>query len=639
MSSLSPFISCSGNGQPVPPEIAQRLQAGPLSVELIEGELRYFHAGADEAVRRIYAAVRDSSWNTVAARRTGLRVEQSEAGFEVSWQSEHVDGAVDFAWESRIQGTSDGVIRWEFEGVARQAFAKNRVGFCILHPLAVCQGKPCEVEYVSGDLAECRFPGEIAPDQPVRGLHDFRRMRYAVSPAWDVELTMEGDAFEMEDQRNWTDASFKTYSTPQRIPLPAWLKEGQRVRQVVTVRLVAGAGGGQVQAAVSPAAEALVTLVEDGAVPWPQVGLGLPSHGGVMDEREVARLRALGLDHVRVDLKMSGPGWAGALQQAGAEAARLGCALEIALHLSEAADAWQAAEAARRLPCPVARWLVIEEGKPVANPALLQAAREALGTGVGIGTDIDYFPLNNHRPAVDSADFIFCSIRPQAHAFDDAAVIENLEGQTHLVRSARQVFAPLPFVASPVSLKRRWHKGPPRPANELPPMVDRRQLSLLGAGWLVGSLRALAEAGAASVTWFETTGWRGVMEVAGGPPLPDEFPSVPGVVFPMYYVLRALADFRQGGLRRVHLSHPLLVQAVVLEWAGRQRWIVANVTGLAQRVKLPVKGVLRVLDAAAAALTGEEPEGFWSTVPEDCGAGDLELAPWTIVFLDVSLGR
>ena len=53
----------------------------------------------------------------------------------------------------------------------------------------------------------------------------------------------------------------------------------------------------------------------------------------------------------------------------------------------------------------------------------------------------------------------------------------------------------------------------------------------------------------------------------------------------------------------------------------------------------PVKGVLRVLDAAAAALTGEEPEGFWSTVPEDCAAGDLELAPWTIVFLDVSLGR
>ena len=636
MSSPFPSFSCSGNGQPVPPETAQRLKAGPLSVDLIEGELRYFHAGADEAVRRIYAAVRDSSWNTVAAWRTGLRVEQSGEAFEASWQSEHVDGDVDFAWESRISGTADGVIRWEFDGVARRAFAKNRVGFCILHPLALCQGKPCEMEYVSGDVAECRFPGGIAPDQPVRGLHDFRRMRYAVNPAWDVELTMEGDAFEMEDQRNWTDASFKTYSTPQRIPLPAWLKEGQRVRQVVTVRLVAGSGVERSHVVASQTTRTEVTLVEEeGALPWPQVGLGLPSHGGLMDEREVQRLRALGLDHVRVDVKMSGADWAGILQQAGAEAERLGCALEIALHLTEAAGAWQAAEAARQLPCPVARWLVIEEGRPVANPGLLKVAREALGAGVGMGTDIDYFPLNSHRPAVESADFIFCSIRPQAHAFDDATVIENLDGQTHLVASARQVFAPLPFVASPVTLKRRWHKGPPRPATELPPMVDRRQLSLLGAGWLVGSLRALAEAGAASATWFETTGWRGVMELAGGASLPEEFPSVPGAVFPMYHVLRALADFREGGLRRVRLSHPLQVQAVVLESAGRQRWIVANVTGLAQQVKLPVGGALRVLDAAAAALTGQEPEGFWSTVPVNRPAGDLELAPWTVVILDV----
>ena len=169
-------------------------------------------------------------------------------------------------------------------------------------------------------------------------------------------------------------------------------------------------------------------------------------------------------------------------------------------------------------------------------------------------------------------------------------------------------------------------------------MVDRRQLSLLGAGWLVGSLRALAEAGAASVTWFETTGWRGVMDLAGGPPLPDEFPSVPGAVFPMYHVLRAMADFRQGGLRRVQLSNPLQVQAVVLEAAGRQRWIIANVTGLAQQVRLPVSGAMRVLDAAALARTGQEPDGFWTAVAVNSPAGNLELAPWTTVFLDVSPG-
>lgn len=28
----------------------------------------------------------------------------------------------------------------------------------------------------------------------------------------------EGDVFEMEDQRNWTDASYKTYCTPWGCP-------------------------------------------------------------------------------------------------------------------------------------------------------------------------------------------------------------------------------------------------------------------------------------------------------------------------------------------------------------------------------------------------------------------------------------
>jgi hypothetical protein len=31
---------------------------------------------------------------------------------------------------------------------------------------------------------------------------------------------MEGDAWEMEDHRNWLDASFKTYVRPLALPYP-----------------------------------------------------------------------------------------------------------------------------------------------------------------------------------------------------------------------------------------------------------------------------------------------------------------------------------------------------------------------------------------------------------------------------------
>ena len=86
-----------------------------------------------------------------------------------------------------------------------------------------------------------------------------------------------------------------------------------------------------------------------------------------------------------------------------------------------------------------------------------------------------------------------------------------------------------------------------------------RQASLLGAAWTVGELSALAGAGAASVTWYETTGWRGIIETTGGSPMPDRFPSVPGQVFPMWHVFADVAQWRDGQLREVTAGDPLRV--------------------------------------------------------------------------------
>ncbi|RYD36743.1 MAG: hypothetical protein EOP86_05165 [Verrucomicrobiaceae bacterium] len=625
------------HGQAVPAESPAALSAGPLRVDLVEGELRYFTVEGTEALRRIYAAVRDGSWNTVPAKRSGLEVERGEDSFTVKWRSEHVDGDIDFVWDSRITGTPDGCIRWEFDGTARSAFAKNRVGFCILHPLETCMGQPCEVEHVSGDIADRTFPTLIDPYQPVRGLHDYRRLKHAAG-AWDVELEWEGDAFEMEDQRNWTDASFKTYSTPQRIPLPARLRAGQRVRQVVTIRVTPRSGEGEKAKAATP--RAVPTVDENAALPFPKIGLGMATHGGMMSEHEITLLKGLSLSHLRVDVKTSQPEWPATLAQAGREAVRLDCGLEIALHLTHADALAAVVAAAAELPCPIARWLVLEEGKPVVNPGLLKAARAVLPGPVGAGTDIDFFPLNNNRPAAHSADFIFCSLRPQAHAFDDATIIENLVGQEHVVTTSRRIFDPLPFVASPVTLRRRWHKGAPRPAGELPPMVDPRQLSLLGAGWLTGSLRALAQSGAVSITWFETTGWRGVMETEQGSPLPDQFPSEPGAVFPMYHVLLAAARFQEGEILPVSLPNPLEVQAVVLRHQNHRRWILSNVSALPRTVELPgisetgATVTVRRLNAESAPAAAQVPTAFL-TDADPLPYGPLTLAPYETAFVDV----
>ena len=52
-------------------------------------------------------------------------------------------------------------------------------------------------------------------------------------------------------------------------------------------------------------------------------------------------------------------------------------------------------------------------------------------------------------------------------------------------------------------------------SNQLPSQVDVRQMSLFGAGWTVGSLKYLCESEAYSLTYFETTGWRGAFRMMG----------------------------------------------------------------------------------------------------------------------------
>ncbi|MGZ8758359.1 MAG: hypothetical protein ACXWXC_10495, partial [Aeromicrobium sp.] len=54
-------------------------------------------------------------------------------------------------------------------------------------------------------------------------------------------LGFTGDELEIEDQRNWADASFKIYSTPLARGFPHRLEAGERLRQSVTVAIqVAG---------------------------------------------------------------------------------------------------------------------------------------------------------------------------------------------------------------------------------------------------------------------------------------------------------------------------------------------------------------------------------------------------------------
>ncbi|GAB4540424.1 MAG: hypothetical protein Kow0063_30230 [Anaerolineae bacterium] len=588
-----------GKDEALPEQVA--LRAGPLTLLYEGGDLRYIRLGNTEILRRIYVAIRDRNWGTVLPVLSNLKMDIADDSFHISYDVVNKEADIDFFWKGTITGDANGTITFTMDGVARSTFLRNRIGFCILHPMELA-GKTCRIEHVDGTSEECDFPQYIAPQyvidgevKPVAPFNEMRAMSYQVAPGSWVEIRFAGDIFEMEDQRNWTDASYKTYCTPLRLPFPVEVREGTHITQSVTVSLK----GAKPEVQTGTTKKALTfSVASSPAGPLPRIGLGVASHGQPLSQKELARLKALHLSHLRVDLPLSQPGYEARLRQATAEAKELGVSLEVAVILSDAAagELKELVSILDQIKPPVWAWLVFHKDTTYTDEETIRLAREHLArydstVKLGSGTNAFFTELNRNRPPFDLLDLVCYSLNPQVHAFDNLSLAETLAAQAATVESTRQFCQGLPIAVSPVTLKMRFNPnatGPePEPEpGELPPQVDVRQMSLFGAGWTLGSLKYLAESGPHSITYYETTGWRGVMETEAGSPLPDKFRSIPGAVFPMYHVLADVGEFAGGQVVPTTSSDALLVDGLALRKDGKTRVILANLSPDPQQVSL-----------------------------------------------------
>ena len=263
---------------------------------------------------------------------------------------------------------------------------------------------------------------------------------------------------------------------------------------------------------------------------------------------------------------------------------------------------------------------------------------------IAAGTDYDLIFLLRNPPPLNGLQAVTFAINPQVHTTDNASVMETLEAQAHAMQRVRQLAGATPVMVSPITLKPRHNPyaspasssepSPRQAPDRLPPQVDARQMSLFAAAWSVGSLRALALGGAHSLTYFETTSWRGVMETANGSPLPELFHSIPGSVFPVYHVFAAMADFYGGEAQAVACNDPQKVQALGLQKNGSLRLLVANLSPARQWVKLQglaTGSLLRLLDEQSAG----SPEALaGGSLPAENCPGELHLLPYSLAFID-----
>jgi hypothetical protein len=548
------------------------------------GFLRKIARGETEIVRAIYAAVRDENWNTVepSIEVRNVHLEQNE--FRVDFDALCQAGDICFCWSGSIEAHGP-KLTFTFQGEARSSFRKNRIGFCVLHPIRGCAALPCLIQDTRGRWSEAFFPEYISPLQPFK---DIQGLRWSPRSGVEAELIFQGDIFETEDQRNWTDASFKTYCTPLAHPFPVLIEAGTKLYQMVTLGLKS-------EEPVQPA-ESKIAEIElgkfDVEVPMPRLGLGMASHGGRLGQMQLQRLQKLRLNHLRVDLRFARDAWVNEYRLAVEEAAAIGARVQAALFVSD--NAFQELGQFRHLmdPALVDSCLIFHEKEISTSEHWLSIAQEVLhGVQVVAGTNAYFAELNRNRPPKGFPAAY--SINPQVHAFDDRSLMENLEAQPATVESARQ-FCEHGVVLSPITLRPRFNPNATskatEPEGELPSAADRRQRTMAGACWMAGSLAALLPCqGVVSLTYFETTGWRGLMETDQGSPLSAKFDSSPNEIFPLYYVL----EFVAGASSVLRLSNSLLDGVSALGLRDRDastRYLLANLETVPKRIRCQAAG-------------------------------------------------
>jgi hypothetical protein len=639
-------------GRDEPPLAARALRAGPVTARLVGRDLRNVRYGEIEVAQRIYMALRDRNWGTVPGDVSDVVVEEGADGFVVRFTVTHRQHDIDLAWQGEIVGKPSGVVSYAMEATAGADMTYKLIGLNVHHGMREYAGRPCRGLTPDGPITDA-FSVEVAPqlvadETEVPIFPPVESLTVDLTDDVSVRFDFEGDTFEFEDQRNWTDASFKSQSYPPRRGGFNTIRRGERVWQKVTIT-----PSGTPPAAEEDAGSVRITLGDEIAGPIPPIGLGMASYRRGLSQRETELLSVLRPDHLRADLQLNDKQYEGDLARAIAAATALRCGLELALHVTDDADAQLRDVASKLGGARIDRVLVFHASELATDPRWVELARErlrdvapdALFAG---GTNANFCELNRFRPSGDAEAGIVYSINPQIHAFDELSLAENIAGQAETVRTARAYGGGRPVVVSPVTLKQRFNAvattGEPDPEpGELPPQVDPRQMSLFAAGWTVGSLRSLLESGAAAVTWYETTGWRGVMQGDEPPSVPERFPARAGMVYPMYHVFADLAEWKDGRIVRSRSSRPLAVETLALSDDDGWRLLVANLTAEPQRVTIDGfadRGVaMRRLNAETAAKAAFDPKGFRSRI-EPAGAGaapDVALAPFEIVRLDMGV--
>jgi hypothetical protein len=595
------------------------IECGPLAVEIAGGIVVGVYWNGVEVLRGIAYPVRDRNWFTHGDRtiETGVKKQDGMAVYRRRFET--AEGAIlgSFTCELHARGH----LRAHVAFRAEHDVAVNRAGFVVLHPIAEEAGAALSVAHSDGTKSQTQLPRLISPGQPVKAI---RALSYAV-PAARIDIAFEGDVFEMEDQRNWTDASFKTYCRPLALPFPYDIPGGTAWEQTITVDL-SGRGDDRSKSAsagtisLGPSSKALLPRV----VLAQEEEWGRPANPLSETTATVLRtdLRLRDASARVADIAANSPGL---IELEAVLPDDAGSARAALLGLREALAAARARLAS--LTVLPAAYLVSHQPEgpwPTGlNPveARILAVQQFADLPIGTGVFSNFTELNRLPQRDPKAAFVTYGTTAIVHAADDRSVMQTLEALPQVHASAAALYPGVPIRLGLVSIGMRSNPYgsacAPNPENVRKPgaMFDPRQEGLFGAAFMVGALAATADLPVERI-------------VVGGMSGPFALLNADGSARPAWHVFSALAKF-SSARRCVLDAPPDFAGVAVTEPDGSRHLILANKASGSREVSIPLGARIYVLDDRSI-LNREDPAARLPLAP--MAAELVTMGPYAVMF-------
>jgi hypothetical protein len=486
---------------------------GAWSLKLRDDELAEISYNGQLILRSVRALIRDQDWNTpsiivdeVTQTENQLAVKISSAGFDAMFT-----GTIKFSVVADVAEI-------EMSLVSNSDFLANRIGLNLLHPPSLA-GTKLSVLHSNRETEQSIFPVKISPNQPVMDIAGLGWTQGDLS----VNLALSGDVFEMEDQRNWTDASYKTYSRPLSLPFPYPVASGETISQKLLMVVMQNAEAEQPK----PSSSARIVLSKQGS--FPSIQLGAATHPVAANEStpqtDLSALPIL----VEVDLRTNN--WKAAL----AAVAKSDAGIDLRIICPVTAQEKDFAELLDETePLKILRVAIFDAEQHIwleqISRQLINAmhSRGMSATHLA-GARSHFTELNrNFTKVPDTCAGLTFSITPLFHALNTEQLVESIAMQRLVTQQAVEIAAGKEVHVGPVTLRPRFNNVATM-APDIPTVQDlslgygaqwfgsddSRQQSPELAAWTIASAAAIGITGVSSITYFEQHGPRGIQSAEG----------------------------------------------------------------------------------------------------------------------------